>query len=268
MGIVIALGDLHGQLGTLTRLRRVQAQFPEAVTVLIGDYIDCFGVNQGFDLIEDIRAMQLAEPSRTVVLMGNHEQAAVDFFDDAQRRDWLQFGGDNTLQSVATSLGASNGITQDRQLVLDRKHELLDWMRALPLTYTVGKLCFVHAGLNLALENPIRDSSDDDRLWARDDYWYAGSPRHIFGRNPLATSIITGHTANGWIAGKYAGSLGSDVPDDKIKSTDNSIYAIRYPGEFPRYLMDGGAGGGDPQVLGNIGIFDSDTGMLIDKVED
>lgn len=32
--------------------------------------------------------------------------------------------------------------------------------------------------------------------------------------------------------------------------------------------MDGGVGEGDPKLLGNIGVFDSETGLLIDALED
>lgn len=268
MGLIIALGDLHGHVETLTRLKRVQAKYPGAITVFNGDFIDSYGPNQGFKLLEKIRTLQLADPQHTVVLMGNHEQAAVNFFDDERQRAWLTFGGDSTLKTVAASLDGDGNVSQDRQLILTHKPELLTWLRALPLTYTIGRLCFIHAGLDLTLADPIRDTSDHDRLWLRTSYWYAGSPNFgIFGRNPLPISIVTGHTTNGWISGKYARSEGQ-VPEDKIKSTDNSIYAIQYPGEFPRYLMDGGAGGNDLQDLGNIGVFDSETGMLIDKFED
>lgn len=267
MARIIALGDLHGHVETLARLRQVQAQYPGAITVFNGDYIDSFGPNQGFKLLEEIHALQLADPQHTVVLMGNHEQAAVNFFDKEQS-DWLTFGGDHTLKAVAKSLGGNGNVSQDRQLILTHKPELLAWLRTLPLTYVVGRICLVHAGLDLTLDDPIRDTSDDDRLWLRASYWYANSPNFgIFGRNPLPVSIVTGHTASGWISGKYARSEGQ-VPDDKIKSTDNSIYAIQYPGEFPRYLIDGGAGGNDLQDLGNISVFDSETGLLIDKFED
>ncbi len=269
MSIFIGLGDLHGQVATLDQLRVVQERYPGAITVFIGDYIDTFGENQGFELIEQIRAMQLADSRHVVVLMGNHEQAAADFFDDECKSAWLRFGGENTLTTAALSLGGYQDVMQDRRLLLERKRGLIDWMRALPLTYTAGKLFFVHAGLDLTLADSIHETSDDDLLWIRAKYWYNGSLSWgTFGHNPLNFSLITGHTANGMIMGGYDGQSGTERPIDKQESEHSPIYTIQYPGEMPRYLMDGGVGEGDPRILGNIGVFDGETGLLIDKVED
>ncbi|WP_204121435.1 metallophosphoesterase family protein [Levilactobacillus sp. 244-2] len=160
MAIYICLGDLHGQVATLERLRAVQARYPEAITVFIGDYIDCYGENSGFELIEQIRAMQQADPRHVVVLMGNHEQAAVDFFDDEWRDAWLRFGGRNTLTTAGISVGGNQDVRMNRQLLLERKAALIDWMRALPLTYAAEKLFCVHAGLDLMpeLSNQVQHS--------------------------------------------------------------------------------------------------------------
>ncbi|WP_341778387.1 metallophosphoesterase [Levilactobacillus sp. HBUAS70063] len=85
MAIYIALDDLHGKLETLDQLAKVQAKYRSATTVFIGDYIDTSTDNLGFALIDRIRHMQAANPAHTVVLMGNHEQAALDFFRNSYR---------------------------------------------------------------------------------------------------------------------------------------------------------------------------------------
>ncbi|KRK80151.1 metallophosphoesterase [Companilactobacillus nodensis] len=259
MGIYIGLGDLHGQVGTLDRLKTVQSQYPTAVTVFMGDYIDSFGDNHGFELLEKIHDMQVTDPTHTIVLMGNHEQAALSFFYDSDNA-WLSFGGDSTLEAVTDNFD----IEQARLSVLDNHFDLLDWMEQMPMTYTAGKLCFVHAGLDMNLDDPIRDTSDYDRLWSRASYWYDPHEWGTFDKNKLNFSIITGHTANGKIMGRYF----NEEKPDKEESDRSPIYAIQYPGEMPRYLMDGGVGEGDPKLLGNIGVFDSETGLLIDALED
>jgi len=265
MAIYICLGDLHGQVATLERLRMVQTRYPEAITVFIGDYIDCYGENSGFELIEQIRAMQQADPRHVVVLMGNHEQAAVDFFDDEWRDAWLRFGGVNTLIAAGLSVGGDQDAIMSRQLLLKHKRGLIDWMRALPLTYAAEKIFCVHAGLDLALEEPITETPEYDLLWVRAKYWYSRSLSWgTFGHNPLDVNLITGHTPNGMIAGEYD----EQQRPAKLESNHHPIYAIQYPNEMPRYLMDGGAGSGDVHLLGNIGVFDGETGLLIDKVED
>lgn len=267
MSIVIALGDLHGQIGVMSRLKYLKTKYPTALTVFIGDYIDSYGENFGFELLDQIRAMQLADPDHTIVLMGNHEQAAVDFFEDKSQDAWLRFGGDNTLWTATVDLGgADESVGQERRYVLKRKRNLINWMSQLPLSYTRDMLYFVHAGLDLSLHDPISETSDHDRLWLRAKYWYSPNDWGTFAQNKLGMSIITGHTANGMIMGSYDQRL-TQKPD-KCESEHSPIYTIKYPGEMPRYLMDGGVGEGNPDILGNIGVFDSKTGLLIDAIED
>ncbi|AKP67465.1 metallophosphoesterase [Companilactobacillus ginsenosidimutans] len=267
MGIFIALGDLHGQMETLDRLEIVQKQYPTAKTIFIGDYIDCYGTNLGFDLLHEIHDMQMKNPSDVIVLMGNHEQAAIDYFEDPENDSWLRFGGDYTLRAVAKKLGSKQDFSHDREFVLNHEHGLLDWVKQLPLTYYPGsdnKIVFTHAGLDLLLDDPIRDTSQTDHLWMRATYWYNPNFWGIFGHNKLDMSIVTGHTPTGNIMGEYE----DDERPKKQESNRNPIYAIHYPGEYPRYLIDGGAGDGDSKKLGNIGVFDGETGMLIDAIED
>jgi len=267
MSIVIALGDLHGKTGVISRLKHLKTKYPAALTVFIGDYIDSFGENHGFELLEQIQAIQLADPNHTIVLMGNHEQAAVDFFEDESQDAWLSFGGDNTLWTATINLGGvDENVAQERRFILERKRNLISWMSQLPLNYSQDKLYFVHAGLDLSLNDPISETSNHDRLLLRGKYWYSCNDWGTFAQNKLGMSIVTGHTANGMIMGSYDEKLVQRP--DKCESEHSPIYAIQYPGEMPRYLMDGGAGEGDSRVLGNIGVFDSETGLLIDAVED
>ncbi|WP_262315194.1 metallophosphoesterase [Lacticaseibacillus parakribbianus] len=273
--IVIALGDLHGQLAVLPRLRRVQARYPEATTVFIGDYIDCFGDdNPGLALLAEIRAIEEADPLHTKALMGNHEYGAVSFFSDPAKRDWLHYGGAATLAAEAKRLGLSP--TREvpyaseqlalavRQALLAREPTLLDWTAALPMSWSVGRLTFVHAGLDQTSNHPFEDSTVADYLWLRGGYWYDPNNWQVFDHNRFGRTVVAGHTPTGMIAGRYHG----DVRAAKLASPRNPIYAIQYPGEPPRYLIDGGAGGRDPRLLGNIGVFDSETGLLMDAVED
>ncbi|WP_338214771.1 hypothetical protein [Companilactobacillus muriivasis] len=269
MSIFIALGDLHEETKSLSRLKKIQAMYPEndTVTVFIGDYIDTFGPNSGFELLEKIHNMNEADPLHTVVLMGNHEQAAIDYFENPNNTAWLRFGGNETLKSEVNRLGGNQGTLSDREFVLNKRRDLINWVKSLPLTYQPGsknKIVFTHAGLDLTLKNPIRDTNNYDRLWMRANYWYDPNSWGIFGRNKLGVSVVTGHTPNGKIMGRYS----ENQKPEKFESNHSPIYTIQYPNEMPRYLMDGGIGEGDPKILGNIGVFDGETGLLINALED
>lgn len=265
MSIVIALSDLHSQLATLPQLREVQLVYPEAVTVFLGDYIDCYGPNHGLTLLTQIRAMQAHDPTHTIVLLGNHEQGLLDYLASPTQSAWLDYGGKETLRAATRDWTTDQGPQFARQLLLNHQPELIAWLRQLPLSYTLGQLSFVHAGLDLTLPHPLQDTSRHDQLWLDAKYWYAPAQWELFAHNPLTFSVVTGHTPTAHITGRYAG----DVHPAKTESERNAIYAVQYPNEMPRYFIDGGAGSGQPNTkLGNIAVFDSETGMLIDAYED
>lgn len=265
MAIVIALGDLHSQLATIPRLLQVQSLYPEAITVFLGDYIDCYGPNNGLALLAKIQTIQAQDSQHTVVLIGNHEQGLLDYLASPTQSAWLAYGGMETLRAATDDWTADKGPLFARQLLLDHQLALITWLRQLPLTYTLGKLYFVHAGLDLTLASPLRDTSRHNKLWIDAKYWYAPNQWGTFAHNPLSYSIITGHTPTARITGKYEGN----VHPAKQESDLNTIYAVQYPHEMPRYFIDGGAGSGQPHTeFGNIAVFDSDTGLLIDAYED
>ncbi|MCX2455000.1 metallophosphoesterase family protein [Lacticaseibacillus nasuensis] len=276
--IVIAVGDLHGRLKTLDRLRSVQARYPNAVTVFIGDYVDCYGPNSGLALLEQIHEMKIANEGHTVVLMGNHDASMLNFMKDAAQDDWLNFGGLQTMVAEAARLGISPEqgeilpmerlALRTRERLLEQKNDLLEWVAKLPLTHVIDNLVFVHAGLNQSLDNPLEDTTAHDRLWLRHTYWYAPQKWRVFDHNKLRYSLITGHTPTREIIGRYADMSRPDKVYDP-QAIKSPIYSIQYPDEMPRYQIDGGVGSkGADNLLGNVGVFDSQTGLLIDAVED
>lgn len=272
--LVIALGDLHSNLKTLDWLKSVQALYPKAITVFLGDYIDTYHNNSGFALLEAIKQMQEADPDTVRVLIGNHEDEALKFLADVAQSDWLACGGLETLIAEGKRFGLTQKgndliareqlALEARNLILSQKPELIAWMKALPLTLTIGKLAFVHAGLDQQASDPITESSRSDCLWLRYGYFYDQHLDHVFAHNDFGFTVISGHTPTGKIAGRYQ----NKTRPEKFADSRNPIYAIQYPDELPRYLMDGGVGGQDSRLLGNIGVFDSETGLLVDAYED
>lgn len=266
MTIFIALGDLHGQTETLNRLKMVQAMYPSAITVFIGDYIDTFGMNQGFDLLQKIRYIKESNPLHTVVLRGSHEQAALNFFDGKDNISWPRLGGRKTLRAETQRLSGHQDALHDREFILNKRQDLISWVRTLPLIYKPGdknKIVFSHLGLDLKSSNPLRDYTYYDDTMEMNLYDFKNYEL-VFSRNSLGISIVAGHVPTGEIDGKY---IDNQKPP-KQYSDHNPIYTIQYPNEMPRYLIDGGAIKGNPKILGNIGVFDGETGLLIDRFED
>ena len=67
--------------------------------------------------------------------------------------------------------------------------DFVKWIKKLPLFYEDDKFIYVHAGLNL--NYPIREQTEDDLLWVREEW----TDR----LNTLNKTVIFGHTPVQWI---------------------------------------------------------------------
>ena len=258
---MIAVSDIHGQMTVFSRLDAVQARYPGAITVFVGDYID--GHQTGFAVLEEIRRRWLADAEHTVVLRGNHEQMMLDYFRNAALDNWLNNGGKATLaEAVRQHYGHAAGTGTNRKLVCTAYSGLLALVRELPLEYRCEHLWFVHAGVDLTRPE---QASTDTKLWAREAYWYGGQAAPIFASNPLAATIVTGHTPTGYIEGRYRDNF---KPAKLLTPECHPVFALRYPGEYARVFIDGGNHGGDEERLGNVVVLDSTSGELIETIED
>ena len=168
---VIAVGDVHGQIGLLRDLVEKRIRFnPESdVLVFLGDYID-----RGRSMEDEIATVNYlidlhnANRGKVVLLRGNHEQMAI-----------------NNLHKKSTSndlwlwnANGSNFSKTDDPILKAGLHRFCD---ALPL-YIEDEWVFVHAGasMNIALEK----QSENVLLWYRSENNYG-----YFGKR-----LIVGHT--------------------------------------------------------------------------
>jgi len=108
-----------------------------------------------------------------IVLKGNHEAALVDSYrgNDAAFRFWLEFGGIATLLSY--DIDAATDEVPDLAKLRDEMHrkfdpELIDWLDALPLSYSEGDYFFVHAGIRPGRE--LAKQLEEDMLWIREPF--------------------------------------------------------------------------------------------------
>ena len=170
---VYAIGDVHGQADLLADLlRQIErdnaARPPARVrTVLIGDIID-----RGIDSAKLVRNLSARMPAGLICLRGNHEAAMVDAWngDRAALRMWLAYGGRDTLTGFGATPDELDG-TEDEQLATlwaRVPRTVIDWMRALPLTYPCGDYLFVHAGVRPGVA--LRRQTAEDMLWIREPF--------------------------------------------------------------------------------------------------
>ena len=192
---VYAIGDIHGRLDLLEDLLRKIEQDAvrhqadgERQLVFLGDYID-----RGPSSREVIERL-LDDPLRgfrTVYLMGNHEEAMLDFV--LERSDglgWMSYGGLETLLSYEVPVrrlpGSPQATAELRGLLVGRLPPAhVEFLRRGALSHAVGDYVFVHAGVRPGLA--MDKQSPVDLLWIRDEF--------LRSRTPLPGRVVVhGHT--------------------------------------------------------------------------
>ena len=192
---VYAVGDIHGRVDLLeillARIAVDAAAHPddrERTLVFLGDYID-----RGTTSREVVDRL-LRDPLpgfATVRLLGNHEEALLDFLDGrAGPMDWLSYGGLETLLSYGVPLRALpndpfRAAELRRALAAALPTQHVAFYRACRLHHVLGDYLFVHAGVRPGL--PLEQQDPRDLLWIRDEFLQASDP--LPGR-----VIVHGHT--------------------------------------------------------------------------
>ena len=174
---IYAVGDIHGRADLLNDLLNLIADdMSDAENLIVrlvflGDYVD-----RGLHSKEVInRLVELkAQTAGLHFLKGNHEQAMMQFLEDASvGHIWLEYGGLETLHSYGVHCVRSAAETQafeEAQALLNRNipdaHRL--FLSELELSVEYGDYFFVHAGVRPGV--PLADQSEEDMLWIRDEF--------------------------------------------------------------------------------------------------
>lgn len=186
---ICVIGDLHGRADLLGKMFERIGQEPQgakARIITLGDMIDR-GPNSA-RVLATLHAAQLANPSRMICLMGNHERMMLDFLlaPDARTAGWLRVGGAQTLQSYGiappdpneTDLEVLDAVRMDLARALGP--DLLAWLDARPAMWREGRFAATHAGADPY--HPMERQSRDALLWGhprfgqmtrRDGVWIA-----------------------------------------------------------------------------------------------
>lgn len=147
---VFVVGDVHGCLHTLAELLK-QWNHERETLVQIGDLI--VGGAWSPEVVALARRLEKQYGERAVFLLGNHEQSAIEYFEQQQPTEWLQRGG-----SAALAAYARRGFS----LAAD-----IEWFRARPVFWENNAVFVSHAG--------VGDTDDPyNRRNRRGVVWYRG----------------------------------------------------------------------------------------------
>lgn len=169
---LFAVGDIHGRLDLLDRLlARLDAEEgarePGAGLIFLGDYVDRGPAVR--DVVDRLVALK-AERPETIFLMGNHEEALAKFLNAPEdRADWLDWGGEETLESYGVRGAAARPareLAEDLRSRLPAAHAA--FLDSLGLSTQVGDYFFAHAGVKPGVALDAQKA--EDLLWIRAEF--------------------------------------------------------------------------------------------------
>jgi serine/threonine protein phosphatase 1 len=193
---IYAIGDMHGRLDLLERLRTVIAEdsrwhpIERKVVIYLGDYVDRGPDSRG---VIELLASKPLPGFESVFIKGNHEDSLLQFLvDPGVGASWLAYGGDAALYSygvrppdprkVDDLLAAQQAFIE----ALPPGH--LDFLRALKLVHIEGDYAFVHAGFREGV--PIDLQTPEDMMWIRNEFLFSDAD---FGKIAVHGHTITDH---------------------------------------------------------------------------
>jgi len=198
--------DIHGCCRTFRQLLFNKLEIEKTDKLyLLGDYIDRGPDSKG--VIDTILELQ-RDGYDVQAIKGNHEQMLIEFIasnSDEDLMDWLENGGDATLQSYDLENGGC----------IPREH--IHFIKALPAFIATETHIFVHAGLDFDLDEPIADTSQEFMLWSRENLDVVSEK--IGGRK-----VIAGHTP------RYLDELEESLDSDFIQLDNGCFLGDRFYG--------------------------------------
>lgn len=192
---IYVISDIHGCYREfLELLDKIGGDFRVDQLIILGDYID--RGPHSYEVVKKVIALQQQYgPEQVILLRGNHEQIAVDYY---------------MIGSIDWDYN-ENGITKSsfRKNHDDIRHYLA-FFRGLPLIYEDDDAIYVHAGINP--DRRLDEQSERDLLWSRENFYMS--------RVCFPKTVVFGHTCTQMITGL-------DFPlilDDRIGIDTGCVY--------------------------------------------
>ncbi len=174
---VYAVGDIHGQLDLLRRMRDLISDDAKTdrrkrnVVIYLGDYIDRGPESRG---VVELLLNQPLAGFEEIRIKGNHEDIMLQFLDDpGVGEHWYLNGGDTTLASYGVERavmmeGADRFVAARDRLRSKLPVEHLAFLRSLVMYHLEGDYLFVHAGIRPG--RPVEQQEAQDLLWIRGEF--------------------------------------------------------------------------------------------------
>ncbi|QFT87699.1 Serine/threonine-protein phosphatase 1 [Bacillus sp. THAF10] len=215
----IVISDIHGCFKEFkTTLENLEYQPGQDKLILLGDYID--RGPQSLEVVEYV--MELSEHENVVVLGGNHEDMFISFLEEPEFNEENRFfrnGGKKTVESFCKPYQVYEVNPAAKQVILENYQKHIEFLKSLPDYYEDGDYIYVHAGVDLDLQN-WKNTSKNDFRWLREAFWNQ--------KNETGKTIVFGHTPTPFLHEHPTHGTG-------VKSND-----IWYHPQQDRICIDGG----------------------------
>lgn len=251
-----AFSDVHGHLAPLDRLLSRVSPGEDDHVFMLGDMID-----RGPDPVGVIKLVR--DLPNCTVLMGNHEDLMLSFFESPNDPSALINWQINGSETTAAGLAALPG---------EEMRDVVEWVTALPLcayTFVDGRpYLFAHAGIRPADLSPRKEWDGaaveellgaqlvEDLLWIRDEFW--GTPTGLLDGQGQGPVVVAGHTPTAYLEGM------ADRPSRPARGDDGLCRVVKVgaceatAGVADRWDIDCGAAGG--HGFGQVGMVRIDDG--------
>lgn len=207
---VYVVGDVHGCLDLLNRLldkisQNAASAPSNRVLVFVGDYVDRGPNSSG--VVECL--LSLRDGFKSHFLLGNHDQALLDFLKDPLfYRVWKTYGAQETLLSYGVKPPRFDDAQTLDQIQLEFAAafppEHRKFFERLESSFEIGDYFITHAGVRPGV--PLAAQSKEDQLWIRDAFLSSGANFGkvvVHGHTPSATPVRR-HNRIGIDTGAYA----------------------------------------------------------------
>ena len=172
---VYSIGDIHGRLDLLEELHGMILEDAAGhdgskAIVYLGDFIDRGAQSKQ---VVDLLIEQPLDGFEAIHLLGNHEQAMLDFMEYPEAAAaWLSFGGQVTLLSYGAGLGRVQ-MGRQVQILRDELDARLpqshrEFLASCRLMHVEGSYCFAHAGIRPGV--PLEEQKAEDLMWIRGEF--------------------------------------------------------------------------------------------------